>query len=64
MMLVVKNLTVNAGDTEESLVRSLIQEDPLEEGVVVHSSSLAWRIQWREELGGLQSTGSQRVGYD
>ena len=64
MVLVVKNLTVNAGDTEESLVRSLSQEDPLEEGMVVHSSSLAWRIQWREELGGLQSTGSQRVGYD
>ena len=55
----VKDLTVNAGDTKESLVRSPSQEDPLEEGMVVHSSGLAWRIQWMEELGGLQSIGSQ-----
>ena len=40
MALAVKNLTVNAGDTKESLVRSLSQEDLLEEGMVVHSSSL------------------------
>ena len=38
------------------------QEDPLKEGMVAHSSILAWRIPWIEEPGGLQSMGSQRVG--
>ena len=45
-------------------VRSLGQEDPLEEGMATHSSILAWRIPWTEELGGLQFTGSHRVGHD
>ena len=45
-------------------VRSLGQEDPLEEGVATHSSLLAWRIPRTEELGRLQSTGSQRAGHD
>ena len=45
-------------------VRSLGGEDPLEEGMVTHSSVLAWRIPWIEEPGGLQSMGSQRVGHD
>ena len=49
---------------QETRVRSLGQEDPLEEGVATHSSILAWRIPWTEEPGGLQSTGSQRVGHD
>ena len=40
-------------------VQSLGWEDPLEEGVATHSSILAWRIPWREELGGLQSIGLQ-----
>ena len=35
------------------------QEDPLEEGMATHSSTLAWRIPWTEDLGGLQSIGSQ-----
>ena len=39
-------------------------EDPLEEEMATHSSILAWRIPWTEEPGGLQSTGSQRVGHD
>ena len=43
---------------------SLGQEDPLEEEMATHSSILAWRIPWREEPGGLQSKGSQRVGHD
>ena len=43
---------------QETLVRSLGQEDPLEEGVAIHSSILAWRIPWAEEPGGLQFTGS------
>ena len=47
----------------ETQVRSLSQEDPLEKGMATHSSILAWRIPWTEESGGLQSMGSQRVGY-
>ena len=48
----------------ETWVRSLDQEDPLEKGMATHSSILAWRILWTEEPGGLQPTGSQRVGHD
>ena len=47
---------------QETWVLSPAQEDPLEKGRVTHSSILAWRIPWTEELGGLQSMGSQRVG--
>ena len=42
-------------------VGSLDWEDPPEEGVATHSSTLIWRIPWTEEPGGLQSMGSQRV---
>ena len=49
---------------QETQVQSLGWEDPLKEGVATHSSVLAWRIPWTEEPGGLQSMGSQRVGYD
>ena len=38
--------------------------DTLENGMATHSSVLAWRIPWAEEPGGLQTTGSQSVGYD
>ena len=38
---------------QETLVRSLVQEDPLEKGMDTHFSILAWRIPWTEELGGL-----------
>ena len=48
----------------ETQVRSLGQEDPLEKEMATHSSTLAWRIPWTEEPGGLQSMGSQRVGHD
>ena len=48
----------------ETQVRSLGQEDPLEEEVAPHSSILACKIPWTEEPGRLQSTGSQRVGHD
>ena len=44
-----KNLPANAGG-EEIQVRSLGQEDPLEEGMATHSRILAWRIPWTEEL--------------
>ena len=43
-------------------IRSLGGEDPLEEGMAIHSSILAWRIPWTEEPGGLHPVGSQRVG--
>ena len=48
----------------ETWVKSLGQKDPLEKEMATHSSILAWRIPWTEELGGLQSTGLQRVGHD
>ena len=48
----------------ETRVRSPGQEDPLEKGLAIHSSTLAWRIPWTEEPGRLQSMGSQRVGHD
>ena len=51
-------------ETQESRVRSLGQEDPLEEKMATHSSILAWKIPWTEESGGLQSMESQRVGHD
>ena len=50
--------------TQETWVRSLGREDPLEKEMATHSSILAWRFPWMEEPGGLQSTGSQRVGHD
>ena len=43
---------------------SLVWEDPLEDEMATHSSILAWEIQWTEEPGGLQSTGSQKVRSD
>ena len=51
-------------ETEEMRVCSLGQENPLKEGMAIHSSVLAWRIPWTEEPGRLQSIGSQRVGND
>ena len=48
----------------ETQVQSLGQEDPLEKEMATHSSILAWEIPWTEELGGLQSMGSQRVRHD
>ena len=49
---------------QETWVRSLGQEDPLEKEMATHSSILAWRIPWTEEPGGLQSMGSQKVGHE
>ena len=59
-LVTVKNLSV----MQETQVRSLGKEDPLEKGMASHFSILAWRIPWTEEPGRLQSTGSQRVGHD
>ena len=48
----------------ETQVQLLGLEDPLEEGMATHSSILAGEIPWKEEPGGLQPMGSQRVGHD
>ena len=48
-------------ETEEMQVRSLGQEDPLEEGTATHASILAWRIPWTRESSGLWSIGSQEL---
>ena len=49
---------------QESRVRSLDWEDPLEKEMAVHSSTIAWKIPWTEEPARLQSMGLQRVGHD
>ena len=49
---------------QETQVRSLGKEDPLEKEMAAHSSILAWETPWKEETGGLQSMGSQRVRRD
>ena len=56
----VKNLPT----MQETGVRSLGREDPLEKEMATHSSILAWKIPWMEEHGRLQSMGLQRVGHD
>ena len=55
----VKNLPA----MRETQVQSLGWEDPLEKGMAIHSSILAWTISWTEEPGVLQPMGSQRVGH-
>ena len=57
MTQMVKNLPA----VLEISVQSLGEEDPLEKGMATHSSILAWKIPWTEEL---QPMGSQRVGHD
>ena len=52
---VVKNLPAN----QETRAQFLDQEDPLDKGMVTHSSNLSWKIPWAEEPGGLQTMGSQ-----
>ena len=56
----VKNLPA----LQETWVQSLGWEDPLEKGMAIHVSILAWRIPWTREPGGLQSMGLQKVGHD
>jgi len=60
----VAQLVKNPPAVQETWVRFLDWEDPLEKEMATHSSILAWRIPWTEEPGGLQSTGSQRVRHD
>ena len=49
---------------QETWVQTPGQEDPLEKAMATHFSTLAWRIPWTEEPGGLESVGSQRVRHD
>ena len=75
-LVLINNLKINIGASlvaqrlkslpamQETWVRSLGQEDPLEKEMANHSSILAWRIPWTEEPGGPQSTGLQRVEHD
>ena len=60
MVQTVKRLSI----AQETGVRSLGWEDPLEKEMATHSSTIAWKIPWMEEPGTLQSMGSQRVGHD
>ena len=57
----VAQMVKNLPAMQETWVRSLDQEDPLEKEMATFSSIFAWRIPWTEEPSGLQSTGSQRV---
>ena len=59
-----KRICLPMQETQETQVRSLGWEDPLEKEIATHSSILAWGIPWTEETGGLQSVESQRVGHD
>ena len=63
MSQVVENLPA-IQETQEMWVRSLGQQNPLEEEMATHSSILAWKIPWTEEPAELQSMGLQRVGHD
>ena len=58
-----KNLPSNGGDAEMG-VKPLGQEDPLEKEMATRSSTLAWKISWTEEPGGLQSMGLRRVEHE
>ena len=60
----VAQMVKNLPALQETWLRSLGGEDPLEEGMATHSSNLAWEIPRTEEPGGLQSMGSQRVRHD
>ena len=60
MAQMVKNLPA----MQETQIQSLSGEGPLEKGMATHSSILAWRIQWTEEPGGLQSLELQRVRHN
>ena len=51
-------------EVQETQVRSLGFQDLLEDEVAAHCSILAWRIEWTEKPGGLESMGLQRVGQD
>ena len=51
-------------EMQQTQVQFLGWEDPLEKEMTTHSSVLAWKIQWAEEPGGLQSMGLQKLGHN
>ena len=64
MSPLVAQMVKNLPAMQETWVRSLSQEDPLEKEMATHSGTLAWKIPWTKNPGRLQSMGSQRVRYD
>ena len=60
----VAQMVKNLPGMQETWVRSLSREDPLEKGMAIYSSILAWRIPWAEKPNRLQSVGLQRVRHD
>ena len=62
--LLVAQMVKHLPAMQETRVRSLVREDPLEKEMATHSSTLAWKIPWTKEPSKLQSMGSQRVGHD
>ena len=62
--LLVAQTIKNLAAVQETWIRSLGQEDPLDEGMATHFCILAWRIPWTEEAGGLWSIGLHRVRHD
>ena len=64
MIAVARSFNTMLNRSSESGNQSLGWEDLLEKEMPTHSSILAWKIPWTEELGWLQSMGSHRVGHD
>ena len=62
--MVAQTTNMNLPAVQETQVKSLGQEGPLEKGMAIHSSVLAWRSPGMAEPGGLPSMGSHRVGHD
>ena len=60
----VAQLVKNLPAVQQTWVRSLGWEDPMEKEMATYSSILAWKISWTKKPGGLQSMGSQRVEHD
>ena len=58
-----KQMVKRMSTMQETQVRFLGWEDPLEKEMAIHSRTIAWKIPWTEEPGRLQSVGSQRVGH-
>ena len=64
MLTLVAQTVKNLPTVQETWVRSLDREDPLEKETATHSSILAWEIPWTEEPGRIQSLGLHRVRHD
>ena len=64
LIIPVAQIVKNLPAMQETWVQSLGQEDPLEKGLAIHSSILAWRTPRIEEPDRLQFVGSQKVGHD